>query len=116
MEAAMVAAENSGIKDKAKLKEFLYKNPDKLAMKLAKMIQNNDGTLLEPVRIKGTGIGYYYSYRDKAFIPVPRNSEYYLTPWAADDPDECFIYSHHNWFVGIILKIRRDEIEFVGFN
>ena len=116
MEVAMVAVENSGIKNKDKLREYLYKNPKKLALKLAKMIQKDDGTLLEPVKIKGKGIGYYYSYNDKAFIPVPRNSEYYLVPWQSEDPNICYIYAHHNWFIGIILKINKEEIEFVGFN
>ena len=112
----MVAAENSGIKNKEKLREYLYKNPKKLALKLAKMIQTNDGTLLEPVKIKGKGIGYYYSHNDRGFIPVPRDSEYYLLPWQAEDPRECYIYSHHNWFSGVILKVNKDEIEHVGFN
>ena len=116
MEAAMVAAENSGIKNKDKLREYLYKNPRKLAEKLQKFLQDDEGNLLEPVRIKGKGIGYYYSHNDKKFIPVPRNSEYYLTPWVDDDPDKCYIYSHYNWMVGVILKVNRSEIQFIGFN
>ena len=70
----MVAAENSDFKNQAKLREYLYKNPVKLAIKLAKFLQNDNGEMLEPVRLKGSGIGYYYSYNDKRFIPAPRNS------------------------------------------
>ncbi len=112
----MVAAENSDFKNKAKLREFLYKNPTKLAEKLAKMLENRDGDLLEPVRIKGSGIGYYYSYNDKAFIPAPRNSEYYLIPWESENPNECYIYSHYNWMIGVILKVDKKEIQYLGFN
>jgi len=112
----MVAAENSDFKNKEKLREYLYKNPVKLAEKLAKMIQNTDGTLLEPVRIKGKGIGYYYSHNDRAFIPAARNSEYYLLPWKTDNPEECYIYSHYNWMIGVILKVNIKEIQFLGFN
>ena len=112
----MVAAENSGIKNIAKLREYLYKNPTKLAEKLAKFLKNDNGELLEPVRIKGKGVGYYYSHNDKRFIPAARNREYYLIPWDDEDPSKCYIYSHYNWMVGVILKVNKEEIEFIGFN
>ena len=112
----MVAAENSGIKNKDKLKEYLYKNPIKLAEKLAKMLQTDSGELLEPIKIKGKGKGYYYSYKDKRFVSVPRDGEYYLIPWQDEDPEKCYIYSHYTCMVGIILKIDRSEIQHIGFN
>ena len=112
----MVAAENSEIKNKEKLREYLYKNPLKLAEKLAKFLKDDDGELLEPVKLKGKGMGYYYSYNDKKFIPVPRDGEYYLTPWVDDDPKKCYIYSHYTWMIGIILKVDRSEIKLIGFN
>lgn len=112
----MVAAESSQIKNKAKLREYLYKNPIKLAEKLAKMMQNDDGTLLEPVKLKGKGIGYYYSYNDKKLIPVPRNSEMYYVPWTDEDPEKCYVYSHYCWKIGVVIKVNRKEVEFIGFN
>jgi len=116
MEAAMVAEENSEIKNKAKLREYLYKNPAKLAQKLAKLMQSDDGDLLEPVKIKGKGMGYYYSHNDKRFIHVARDGEYYLLPWASEDPDECYIYTHYTWMIGAILKVKKEEIQHIGFN
>ena len=116
MEAAMVAAENSGIKDKAKLREYLYKNPTKLALKLAKMLKTDDGELLQPVRLKGKGPGYYYSVNDKKLILCSRNSEYYYLPWVAAEKERCYIYAHHNWQIGVILKVFKDDIQFIGFN
>jgi hypothetical protein len=115
-EAAMVAAESSEIKNKAKLREYLYKNPAKLAQKLAKFLQDEQGNLLEPVKIKGKGMGYYYSHNDKKFIPTPRDGEYYLLPWTAEDPSDCYIYSHYCWMIGVILKVKKEEIKFIGFN
>jgi len=112
----MVAAEKSEIKDKAKLREYLYKNPKKLASKLAKMLQTKDGELLQPVKLKGTGPGYYYSVNDKKLILCPRNSEYYILPWLDDDESRCYVYSHFNWQIGVILKVFKEDIEFVGFN
>ena len=116
MEAAMVVAENSGIKDKAKLREYLYKNPAKLALKLAQLLQKSDGTLLQPVRFKGKGTGYYYSVNDKRHVACPRAGEYYLMPWMDDDKERCYVYGHHNWQIGVILKVFKDQIEFLGFN
>jgi len=89
----MVAAEKSGIKDKDKLKEYLYKNPAKLACKLAQLIQDDNGNLLQLIKLKGSGMTYCYSINDKKFILTPRASEYYLLPWGAENPEKCFIYS-----------------------
>ena len=116
MEAAMVAAENSGIKNKAKLREYLYKNPNKLAVKLAEMLQSKSGDLLHPIKLKGKGPGYYYSVNDKRLVLCPRDSEYYLLPWVDDDTRRCYVYAHYNWQVGIILKVFKEDIEFIGFN
>jgi len=112
----MVVAENSGIKDKAKLREYLYKNPAKLALKLAQLLQKEDGTLLQPVKFKGNGVIFSYSVNENRHIPCPRDGEYYLMPWLDDDKEKCYVYSHHKWQVGVILKVFKDQIEFLGFN
>ena len=112
----MVAAENSGIKNKSKLREYLYKNPKKLAVKLAKMLQTDDGELLQPVRLKGKGPGYYYSMNDKEIILCPRNSEYYLLPLIDENDKRCYVYSHSKWQIGVILKVFTDDIQYLGFN
>jgi hypothetical protein len=112
----MEAVENSGIKNKAKLREYLYKNPVRLAEKLAKFIENDDGTMLEPVVLKGKGMGYYYSHNEKRFIYAPRNAEYYLIPWAHEDPAKCYVYSHGAWMIGVILIVGKSEIQYIGGN
>jgi len=112
----MEAVENSEIKDKAKFREYLYKNPIKLALKLQKFLQNNDGELLPPVILKGKGRKYFYSHYDKKNILCPCNGEYYLMPWHDDDPEVCYVYSHYKWMMGVVLKVKRDNIIFIGFN
>tara|TARA_R110000824_G_scaffold236450_1_gene425138 strand:+ start:2877 stop:3212 length:336 start_codon:yes stop_codon:yes gene_type:complete len=108
--------ENSGIKDKAKLREYLYKNPTKLALKLAQMLKDSNGNLLIPVKLRGKGGGYYYSLNDKKHIWAARSGEYYILPWADDEEDRCYIYCHYSWQVGVILRVFKDQIKFVGFN
>ena len=54
-----MVTKNSGISDKKKLLGFLYKNPDKLAIKLAKFLYSEEESL-EPVKFKAKGQGYYY--------------------------------------------------------
>ena len=44
MEVPMVA-ESSGIKDKGRLRAYLYKNPTKLALKLAQFIKDSNGNI-----------------------------------------------------------------------
>ena len=120
MEIAMVVtvvAENSGIKDKAKLMAYLYKNPAKLALKLSALLKDSDDGLLEPVRLKGKGRGYYYSVQDKKFLCISRDAEFYLLPWEdKNNSKKCYIYSHGNWLIGCIFNVFKDEIEYLGYN
>jgi len=112
-----MVASKSGIKDKNKLMAYLYKNPAKLALKLAQFIQDKEGNSLPVVRLKGEGQGYYYSLNDKRLVMVCRNSEFYLLPWAdVNDSKKCFIYTHHNWMTGCILNVYKDEIIETGAN
>ena len=116
MEVPMVA-ESSGIKDKGRLRAYLYKNPTKLALKLAQFIKDSNGNPLPLAKIKGKGGGYFYSLNDKSFKYAPRTGEYYLLPWEDPDfPEKCYIYSHHAWMIGIIFKVYKDEIEILGDN
>ena len=112
-----MVTKNSGISDKNKLLKFLYKNPDKLAIKLAKFLQGSDGNSLEPVKFKQRGQGYYYSVNDRKLIRVSRDYDFYLLPWEDLNNDKkCYIYTHYNWMVGRILNVYKDDLEFIGFN
>ena len=116
MEALMVA-ENSGIKNKEKLLKYLYENPEKFAAKLTKFIQDSNGYSLPMVRLKGKGQGYYRSVSKMNLVRVSRDAEFYLLPWEdKEDEGKCYIYTHHNWMIGCILLVHRDEIELLGFN
>lgn len=113
----MVVAENSGISNKKKLLEYLYTNPEKLAYKLLSYMKDDNGYAFSVVKLKGKGQGYYYSVNHKKLIRVNRNAEYYLLAWEdKENKDNCYIYSHHNWMVGCILRVRKSEIVYVGAN
>lgn len=112
-----MVAKNSGIKDKSKLLKFLYKNPNKMAAKLADFMKDSQGNVLPIVKIKGKGQGYYYSVNHKRFVRVCRDSEFFLLDWRdEEEEDKCYIYTHYNWMVGCIFSLSKDEIEFLGDN
>ena len=114
---ARVVAENSGIKDKKKLLRYLYKNPSKLAEKLRKFMEDEDGHALPMVKLKGKGIGYYHSVSDKKLIRVSRDAEFFLLPWAHKTNDKrCYVYTHYNWLTGCIFDVFLSDLEFIGGN
>lgn len=115
-EATVLATMGSGISDKTKLRKYLYKNPNKLALKLASLLQTKEGELLQPVRLKGSGMTYCYSYNDKKFILAPKDGEYYLLPWISEEKDRCFVYCHSQWQIGVIFRVFKEDIQFIGFN
>ena len=112
-----MVAENSGIKDKKKLMKYLYTNPDKLALKLSQFIKDKEGNALPPVKIKGTGQGYYFSINHKKLIRVSRDAEFYLLPWAnIEDDRKCYVYTHYNWMIGCIFLVYKTDIRHIGSN
>ena len=114
---AMVVAASSGIKDKKKLLKHLYENPEKLAEKLIKFMQSNEGEALPMVKLKGEGQGYYLSLNDKKLIRVSRSGEFYLLPWKhKNNKDRCYIYTHYNWMTGCIFDVFWNDIYFIGDN
>jgi hypothetical protein len=116
MEVAMVA-ENSNITDKDKLKEYLYRNPDKLAQKLNQLLKDDDGFLLEPVKLKEDSNNYCYSIHLKRFVYISKNTELYLLPYSCpEDPRKCYVYSHSNWQNGMVYKVYIKDLERIGFN
>ena len=113
----MVVAANSGIKDKSKLLKYLYENPSKLAYKLRKFMEDEEGYALPMVQLKGEGQGYYLSHSDKKILRVSRDSEFFLLPWKhKTDETRCYIYTHYNWMTGCIFDVFLDDIEFIGGN
>tara|TARA_R100000808_G_scaffold19159_1_gene41711 strand:- start:276 stop:614 length:339 start_codon:yes stop_codon:yes gene_type:complete len=112
-----MVAQNSGIKDKEKLKKYLYTNPDKLALKLLQFTKDKKGHALPHVKLKGTGQGYYYSINHKRLIRASRDAEFYLLPWDdGEDDRRCYIYTHYNWMVGCIFRVFKSDIIHLGDN
>ena len=112
-----MVAKSSGIKNKQRLMKYLYKNPNKLAMKLMQFLKDENGEALPLVTLKGKGQGYYYSMNDKKLVRVVRNGEFYLLPWEHHtDISKCYVYTHFNWLIGCIIVVNKDEIQHVGYN
>jgi len=113
----VMVAENSSIKNKEKLKSYLYRNPDKLAQKLSQLLKDDDGFLLEPVKLKDNSNNYCYSINLKRFVYIPKSAELYLLPYSCpEDPRKCYVYSHSNWQTGVVYKIYIKDLERIGFN
>jgi len=87
-----------------------------LAIKAAQTLQTKDGNLLPTVRIKGKGMGYYWSPYDKKLILVPRSAEYYLLPWKEDENGRKYIFLPVSLTGGTILSVDSDDLEVLGFN
>tara|TARA_R110002074_G_scaffold336120_1_gene506553 strand:+ start:484 stop:798 length:315 start_codon:yes stop_codon:yes gene_type:complete len=89
----------------------------KLAAKLSGYIKSKSGYLLQPVRIRGNGKGFYWSISDKIFIWVDRNLEWYHVDGVApDDRGRLCLYSPFIFASGVICRVPEEEVEFVGFN
>tara|TARA_Y100000593_G_scaffold95104_1_gene199752 strand:+ start:12736 stop:13053 length:318 start_codon:yes stop_codon:yes gene_type:complete len=89
----------------------------KLASKLGGWIKAKDGSLLSPVKIKGGGKGFYWSISDKRFVWVDKSLEwYYVGGVAPDDRGRLCLYSPFIFASGILCRVPKEEVEFVGFN
>ncbi len=107
----------SGISDKSKLMEHLYKNPKKLAMRLARFLSSSNNELLPLARIKGAGQGFYYSISHKSLVRVSRTDEFYLLPdREGQEAGYLYLYTHYICKVGCIIRVAKEEVELLGFN
>lgn len=89
----------------------------KLASKLSGWQKAKDGQLLEPVKIKGNGKGFYWSISDKRFVWVDKELEWYLVSGVApDDQGRLCIYSPFIFASGILCRVPPEELTYVGFN
>jgi len=103
--------------DETKYSKEFEANFIKLAAKLSGWTRSKSGTLLEPVKIKGNGKGFYWSISDKNFVWVDRALEWYLVSGVApDEQGRICLYSPFIFARGLICRVPSDEIEYIGFN
>ena len=104
------------VEDVEKQFDFLA-NSMKLASKLGKALRTKDGYLLELVRFKKLGEGFYYSLSDKRHVLVNRGEEWYYVPFIAkDEKDRICLYSPYLFSMAVFIMVPEDEIELIGFN
>ena len=97
-------------------KEFLT-NSFKYAIRLAGALKTKDGELLQIVKFKETGLGFYYSITDKSFIRINREEEWYFVPYVnKDEQGRVCIYSPYLFSMAIFIMVPPEELETVGFN
>ncbi len=92
-------------------------NSIKLAVKLSGWTKSKDGKLLKPVKIKGTGKGFYWSLSDKRFVWVDKKLEWYLVGNVPpDEKGRLCLYSPFIFASGVVCRVPEEEIDFIGFN
>jgi len=102
--------------DELKRDKFLT-NTYKLAAKMASALRTKDKKLLECVRFKEDGHGFYYSIADKSFVWVNRKEEWFYVPFVEkDERGRVCIYSHYLFSMAVFIMVPEDEIELIGFN
>ena len=87
-----------------------------LAKKAAKTLQSKSGELMASVKIKGSGMGYYWSPYDKKLILVPRRAEYYYLPWQADEKGRKCLFLPYYLTSGTVICVNPEELDFLGYN
>ena len=96
--------------------DFLTKSI-KFAVKLQSGLKTKDGDLLELVRFKKKGEGYYYSLTDKSHVYINKGAEWFFVPFVPkDEKERVCIYSPYLFGMAIFIMVPEEEIDFVGFN
>jgi hypothetical protein len=96
---------------------ILFRNAKMMAVHMQTLEKDQNGNLLPLAVIKGTGYGQYYSVIDKRPIQIPRKAQYFLLPWEnPENPDDCYLYSHGMAASGVVLRIKKEEVQVLGLN
>ena len=92
-------------------------NAYKLAAKMWSNMKTKDKELLQAVRFKEKGHGFYYSTADKRPMWVNKGDEWYHVPFMEkDEYDRVCLYSPYLFKMAIFILVPEDEIEYLGFN
>ena len=92
-------------------------NTVKLAAKLARALKTKDGNLLQLVKFKKKGEGYYYSLSDKGHVLVNRGEEWYYAAFVPkDERGRICLYSPYLFSMAVFILVPEEEVELIGFN
>jgi len=103
--------------DDVKKKVDILTNSIKLAVKMASALKTKKGELLELVKFKKPGEGYYYSLSDKRHVLINRGEEWYYVPFVPkDEKGRICLYSPYLFSMAVFIMVSEEEIDFIGFN
>ena len=89
----------------------------KLAARLKAGLKTKDGNLLELVKFKKNGEGFYYSLSDKRHVLVNRGEEWFYVPYIPkDEKGRICLYSPYLFTMAVFIMVPEEEIELIGFN
>ena len=89
----------------------------KLAARLSAGLKTKDGNLLQLVKFKKKGQGFYYSLSDKRHVLVNRGEEWFYAPFIPkDDMGRICLYSPYLFAMAVFVMVPEEEIEILGFN
>tara|TARA_Y100000114_G_C11630592_1_gene264221 strand:- start:259 stop:573 length:315 start_codon:yes stop_codon:yes gene_type:complete len=92
-------------------------NTYKLAFKLWSNMKTKEKELLQAVRFKKKGHGFYYSTADKKPMYINRGDEWYYVPFMKkDEQGRVCLYSPYLFKMAIFIMVPEDEIEYIGLN
>jgi hypothetical protein len=92
-------------------------NTATLVAKLAGALKTKNGNLLQLIKFKKKGEGYYYSLSDKSHVLVNRGEEWYYIPFVPkDESDRICLYSPYLFSMAVFVMVPEDEIDIIGFN
>lgn len=92
-------------------------NSIKLAVKLAGALKTKSNNLLQLVKFKKKGEGYYYSLSDKRHVLTNRGEEWYYVPYVPkDEKGRICLYSPYLFSMAVFIMVPEEEIDLIGFN
>ena len=96
---------------------ILFRNAKAMAVHMQTLEKDQDGNLLPLAVLKGEGYGQYYSVIDKKPVQVPRKSQYFILPWENPEHlEDYYLYSHSIAACGLVLRVKKEEVQVLGFN
>ena len=88
----------------------------KIVKKITDFLLKGKENTLKPVRIKGEGMSYCYDLTTMSFTKVFNNSEMYILPMKLPDKDKVCIYVPNIYGTGTLLRVNKEDIEYLGLN
>ena len=83
-----------------------------ITQQISGKFEEGDGDAIPSYHIKGNGDAFYFSYIDRTFIKLAKQTEVFIVSENFDNFGRCLVYTYTHE----LIIIDKNELQYIGYN